>query len=109
MVRVERGLTEAGAPPRLEECLTKGLGEELTEKDAYTAYQDLSSEPNVSEKSLNSVSLLVPGVKDALRARAKHCKSALVSSGTYTAAEVDSTLERVGKHAYRWHPGFLAS
>jgi hypothetical protein len=106
-VRVERGLAEAGAPPRLEACLTKGLGDALTERDAEVLYQDLASEPNVSESSLNSVSLLVRGVKDALKARASPCKSALVSSGAYTAAKVDSMLKRVGMHAYRWHPDFL--
>jgi hypothetical protein len=91
----------------LEACLTKDLGDVLTEKDAEAAYEDLASEPEVSERSLNSVSLLSPHVKAALKQHVGRCKSLLVSSGAYTPAAIDGMLKRVGKRAYRSHPDFL--
>lgn len=108
VVRVERGLVESGASPRLEACLTRDLDDVLTEKDAEVAYQDLASEPEVSERALNSVSLLLPHVKVALKEQVGRCKSALVSSGVYTPAEIEHMLKRVGMRAYRWQPDFLA-
>ena len=98
-MRVERGLIESGASPRLAACLTKNLDDVLTEKDAEAAYADLSSNPDVSESSLNRVSLLPPHVKARLKEQVERCKPALVSSGTYTATELDHMLERVGMHA----------
>ncbi len=106
-MRVERGLIESGASPRLGACLTKGLDDALTERDAEAAYADLSSNPDVSEPSLNSVSLLPPHVKARLKAQVGQCKSALVSSGAYTATELDHMLKRVGTRAYRWQPNFF--
>jgi len=106
-MRVGRGLSESGAHPRLEACLTKDLDDVLTEKDAEAAYQDLSSQPEVSERSLNSVSLLPPHVKASLKEQVGRCKSALVSSGAYTSVELDHMLKRVGTRAYGWHPGFF--
>jgi hypothetical protein len=107
VVRVERGLIESGASPRLAACLTKDLDDVLTERDAKAAYDDLSSDPEASEPSLNSVSLLPPHVKAGLKEQVGHCRSALVSSGAYTATEFDHMLKRVGRRAYRWHPNFL--
>jgi hypothetical protein len=106
-MRVERGLIESGASPQLEACLTRDLDDVLTEKDAEAAYRDLSSEPEVSERSLNSVSLLLPHVKAALKEQVGRCKSALVSSGAYTPAAIEHMLKRVGMRAYRWQPDFL--
>jgi len=106
-MRVERGLIESGASPRLEACLTKDLDDVLTERDAEATYEDLSSSPNASERSLNSVSLLSPHVKASLEEQVGRCKSELVSSGAYTAVELDHMLERVGKRAYRWQADFL--
>jgi hypothetical protein len=100
-VRVERGLIESGASPRLAACLTKDLDDVLTEKDAEAAYADLSSNPDVSEPSLNSVSLLPRHVKARLKEQVGRCKSALVSSGVYTPTELDHMLKRVGMRAYR--------
>jgi hypothetical protein len=107
VMRVRKGLIESGASPRLEACLTKNLDDALTEKDAEAAYQDLASEPEVSERSLNSVSLLPPHVKAALKEQVGRCKSALVSSGAYTSVELDHMLKRVGMRAYRWQPDFF--
>jgi hypothetical protein len=106
-MRVGKGLIESGASPQLEACLTKNLDEVLTEKDAEAAYQDLPSVPDVSERSLNSVSLLPPHVKVSLKEQVGRCKSALVSSGAYTPAEIDHMLKRVGMRAYRWQPDFF--
>lgn len=106
-MRVGKGLIESGASPRLEACLTKGLDGVLTEKDAEAAYQDLSSEPDVSERSLDSVSLLPAHVKVRLKEQAVRCRSALVSSSGYTAMELDRMLRRVGMRAYGWQPDFF--
>jgi hypothetical protein len=106
-MRIGSGLSESGAPPRLEACLTRDLDDVLTERDAEAAYQDLSSEPEVSERSLNSVSLLPPHVKASLKEQVARCKSALVSSGAYTPVELDHMLKHVGMRAYRWHPDFF--
>ena len=95
-MRVERRLIESGASPQLEACLTRDLNDALTEKDAEAAYQDLSSEPEVSERALNVVSLLSPHVKAALKEQVGRCKSALVSSGAYTSVELDHMLKHVG-------------
>jgi hypothetical protein len=107
VMRVGKGLIESGASPRLQACLTKGLDDVLTKEDAEAAYQDLSSEPDVSERSLNRVSLLPRHVKARLKERVGRCKAAMVSAGTYTAAEIDSMLKRLGMRAYRWQPNFL--
>ena len=106
-MRVGKGLSESGASPQLEACLTKDLSDVLTEKDAEATYQDLSSNPEASEGSLNSVSLLAPHVKASLKAQVGRCKSALVSSGAYTAMELDHMLKHVGMRAYRWRPDFF--
>lgn len=107
VMRVERGLVESGASPRLTACLTKDLDDVLTERDAEAAYADLSSNPDVSEPSLNSVSLLPRHVKASLKEQVGRCKSALVASAAYTPAELDRMLERVGARAYKWRPDFL--
>ncbi len=96
VVRVEKGLRESGASPGLEACLTKDLDDVLTAKDAEAAYQDLASEPEVSERSLNKVSLLPRHVKTSLEAQAGRCRSTLVSSGAYTPAELDRMLKQIG-------------
>lgn len=105
--RAGKGLIESGASPQLEVCLTKDLDDVLTEKDAEAAYDDLASYPDVSERSLNSVSLLPRNVKASLKEQVGRCKAELVSSGAYTPVELDQMFKRVGMRAYRWQPNFL--
>jgi hypothetical protein len=74
--RVEKGLAEAGAPARLESCLTKDLDQVLMEDDANAAYADLPSNPDVSERWLDAVSLLPRHVKARLKERFGPCERA---------------------------------
>jgi len=99
--RVSDALVEVGASPSLTRCLSKYLGDHLTEADAEAAYEDLSSEPEVSEIALNRVSLLEKAVKERLLSRAHRCRSLLVSKGRYTPRGVDRMLRRVGDRGYR--------
>lgn len=105
-MRVGKRLIETGASPQLEACLTKDLDDVLTDEDAEAAYEDLSSEPDVSERALNSVSPLPRHIKASLKEQVGRCKSALVSSGAYTPAELDHMLKRVGMRTYR-QPDFF--
>lgn len=107
VTRVGKGLIESGASPQLEACLTKDLDDVLTEKDAEAVYEDLPSNPDASERSLNSVSLLSRHVKASLKEQVERCKSKLVLSGTFTPVELDRMLKRVGMRAYRWQPDFF--
>jgi hypothetical protein len=105
--RVSDALVEVGASPTLMNCLTEDLGDHLTEADADAVYQDLSSEPEVSEVSLNRVSLDAKPVRRHLLSEAHRCRSLLVSQGRYTRAEVDRMLRRVGARGYREPRFFL--
>lgn len=99
--RASDALIEVGASTSLMSCLTEDLDDHLTEADADVAYQDLASEPEVSEISLNRVSLDAKPVREHLLSRARRCRSSLVSEGRYTRAEVDRMLRRVGVRGYR--------
>ncbi|MGN6557098.1 MAG: hypothetical protein ACTHLH_03700 [Solirubrobacterales bacterium] len=104
--RVSAGLGEAGASPPLTRCLTKNLGDHLSEADAEAAYEDIASNPEVSESALNQVSLIQKTVKARLVSRARVCRSSLVASGRYTAGEVDRMLRHLGARGYG-KPGFF--
>jgi hypothetical protein len=99
--RVSDALVEVGASPALTRCLTENLGDHLTEADAEAAYEDLASEPEVSEISLNRISLDVKAVRKHLLGRARRCRSSLVSRGRYTRSEVDRMLRSVSARGYR--------
>lgn len=99
--RAEEALIEVGASPSLMRCLTENLSEHLSEADAEATYQDLASEPEVSEVSLNRDSLYVKAVKERLLDRAVGCRSSLVSRDRYTEYEVNRMLRRVGAQGYR--------
>jgi hypothetical protein len=99
--RVSDALIEVGASPSLTGCLTEDLDDHLTEADAKVVYDDLASEPEVSEVALNRVSLLGPSVKKRLLSRVPRCRSLLISQGRFTRAEVDRMLRRVGDRGYR--------
>lgn len=99
--RTSNGLLEVGASSALTKCLTDDLEGHLTDADAEIAYEDLSSEPEVSEVDLNRVSLLEKTVKQSLLSRAHVCRKLLTSQGRYTSDEVDRMLRHVGKRAYR--------
>ncbi len=105
--RVSAGLGEVGASSSLTRCLAKNLDEHLTEADAEAAYEDLASEPEVSENALNRVSLLVKAVKERLLTRAQRCRSLLVLRGRYTHEEIDRMLHEVGARGYRQPSLFL--
>jgi hypothetical protein len=105
--RASDGLIEVGAAPELMECLTQNLDERLTEADAEVAYADLSSDPEVSEKSLNRLSLAQRAVRESLVTRAAECRKRLIAHSGYTAGEVDRMLRHVGKSGYRRPALFL--
>ncbi|MGN6587200.1 MAG: hypothetical protein ACTHKT_06965 [Solirubrobacterales bacterium] len=104
--RVSAGLDEVGASPPLTRCLTKDLGDHLTEADAEAAYEDLASDPEVSESSLNRVSLAQNTVRERLVSRARVCRFSLVAAGIYSRGEMDRMLRRVGVRGYR-RPGLF--
>lgn len=104
--RASDALIEVGASPSLMRCLTYDLEDHLTEADAEVAYEDLSSEPEVSEIALNRSSLGQEPVKERLVSRVGRCRSLLVSKGLNTRGEVDRMLHRVGNRGYR-EPGLL--
>lgn len=104
--RVSAGLGEVGASTPLVRCLTKGLSDHLTEADAEAAYEDLSSDPEVSERALNQVSLVQNTVRERLVSRAQVCRRSLVAAGRYTQAELDRMLRRIGAGGYR-NPGLF--
>lgn len=98
--RVNIALGEVGADPLLTRCLTKDLASHLSETDAERAYEGLASDPEVTERSLNRVSLVEQTVKERLLERARICRSSLISHGRYTRGEVDRMLRRVGARGY---------
>ncbi|HET7591140.1 MAG TPA: hypothetical protein VFK14_13280 [Solirubrobacterales bacterium] len=106
VARTFAALREVGASEALTRCLTRDLGDYLTERDAEVAYEDLASEPDVSERSLNRISLLEKDVKRRLLQRGRGCMSALVSDGRYTRGEVEGQLRRVGARGYQ-RPGLF--
>ncbi|HEV2858970.1 MAG TPA: hypothetical protein VGW80_11280 [Solirubrobacterales bacterium] len=106
--RVADGLREVGASATLTKCLVADLDDHLAEADAERAYEDLASEPEVSESSLNRASLLEQTVKERLLARASICRSSLVSRGRYSHAEIDRMLRAVSGRGYREPDLFLA-
>lgn len=99
--RTSDALVEVGASQSLMKCLTENLGDHLTEADAKIAYEDHASEPEVSDISLNRVSLLEKNVRARLLHRARVCRSVLVSRGRYTPSEIDRMLHRIGNRGYR--------
>lgn len=105
--RVSVGLEEAGGSAIIVKCLTRDLDAQLTEKDADSIYSDLTSNPQASEKSLNSISLLPPRVRTALRGRVQPCKSELVASRAYSPARFDVSLRHLDAAAYGHNPNTL--
>lgn len=99
--RASDALVEVGASPLLMRCLTHDLEGHLTEKDTDAFYEDLASEPEVSDVSLNRASLGVKAVKERLTSRAPGCRSSLISRGRYTRGETDRMLRHVGDRGYR--------
>lgn len=104
--RVSAGLGEAGAAGPLTGCLTKDLADHLTEADADAAYEDLASDPEVSEEALNQVSLAQSTVRERLVSRARICRRSLIAAGRYTQRELDRMLRRIGARGYR-NPGLF--
>jgi hypothetical protein len=105
--RVSDALLEVGASPALMRCLTYDLEGHLTEADAEVFYEDLSSEPQVSEVELNRTSLLEKAVEERLISRAPGCRSSLSSRGRYSRGQIDRMLRRVGGRGYRKPDLFL--
>jgi hypothetical protein len=88
-------------------CLTFDLEDHLTEKDAEVFYDDLASEPEVSEIELNRTSLLEKAVEERLISKAPGCRSSLSSQGRYSRGQIDRMLRRVGGRGYRKPDLFL--
>jgi hypothetical protein len=104
--RVDAALVELGASSPLTHCLTINLGRHLTESDPEAAFEDFSSEPEVSEKALNRASLLERAVKAHLLSRGPQCRSFLISRDPYPHAKIDGMLRRVGQRGYQ-NPDFF--
>lgn len=105
--RVAAGLDEAGGSGVIVGCLTRGLDDRLTEKDADLIYSDLTSNPDASDRSLNGLSLLPPRVRSALRSRVRPCRAELVAAGAYSPAKYDEALQRLSEAAYGHHRSTL--
>jgi hypothetical protein len=105
--RVNAALAELGAPPSLRSCLTSRLDRDLTDGDAEAAFEDLSSEPEVSEKSLNRVSLLGNAVKSSLLSTARRCRSSAIERSSDSRAHIDVMLRRIGQRGFQDPDFFL--
>jgi hypothetical protein len=97
-----------GQTPVRQRCASQPRNSRI---QPITTGQDLALQSvfrYVSERSLNSVSLLSRYVKASLKEQVGRCKSALVSSGARIhRAELDHMLKRAGMRAYRRQPDFF--
>lgn len=98
--RVRLEMLRNGAPRPLAECLVRGLGDVLTEEDAARLYQDLASEPEVSERSLGRVSVSLPKVHRAIGDRAAPCAHQLARRRGFTSARVRNIVREVGVKSF---------
>lgn len=98
--RVEEALGETGTPPALQRCLVVSLEDHLTDANAEAALGDLSSNPEASDRSLNSVALRSRAVESRLVRRSKACRVSLVRHRRYSPAEVDRMYRVLGERGF---------